>query len=245
MDANAAQIRDNYRRIRDRTDNALRRAGRLGDSVRIVVASKGQPVAAVNHAIRAGARIIGENYAVEGLGKMQATVPVEHGMAYDRSRAGQSAVVAQNYAMVQSLDSLRLAQHLDAETQRLGRVLPVLLEFNVGGEAAKRGWDASDERTWAALGTEIEPILHMPGLRVRGLMAIPPAAETAEASRPYFVRLRRLRDFLAKACQQASWDELSMGMSQDFGSDRGGCDTCGWKCYSRFQGADRMVKHVS
>jgi hypothetical protein len=94
--------------------------------------------------------------------------------------------------------------------------LPVLLEFNVSGEETKSGWLAVNEADWAGLEPEIEAVLGLENLEIRGLMTMAPYSDNPEDARPAFVRLRRLRDHLAKRFPQASWEELSMGMSGDY-----------------------------
>ena len=96
------------------------------------------------------------------------------------------------------------------------RDLPALLEFNVGGEAGKQGWHAADESTWPSLLPSVEAIAALPRLKIRGLMTMPPLVSDPEEARPYFRRLRGLRDFLATRVPGASWGELSMGTSVDY-----------------------------
>jgi PLP dependent protein len=92
----------------------------------------------------------------------------------------------------------------------------VLLEFNVGGEESKGGWEASDESRWGELLAEVSEVIALPNLQVRGLMAMPPLGEDAEFSRPFFQRMRLLREYLAGQFPQADLSELSMGTSSDF-----------------------------
>jgi pyridoxal phosphate enzyme (YggS family) len=124
--------------------------------------------------------------------------------------------VADHFALLHSLDSLKLAQRLDRFAGERKRVLPVLLEFNVGGEESKSGWEATDEAQWDTLLPEIADLFNLPHLRVQGLMTMPPFGTEAEDSRPFFRRLRRLRDHLAAQFPQADWHELSMGTSADY-----------------------------
>jgi len=92
----------------------------------------------------------------------------------------------------------------------------VLLECNVSGEATKSGWPAWDETSWPQLAETLAPLFDLPHLEVRGLMTMPPYDPDPETSRPYFQRLRRLRDYLVEKFPEAHWSELSMGMSNDF-----------------------------
>jgi pyridoxal phosphate enzyme (YggS family) len=168
--------------------------------------------------IEAGAVILGENYAEEGVTKIQSLQnfsAVEwHMIGHVQSR--KAALVAGHFNFMHSLDSLKLARKLDRFCSEAGKVLPVLLEFNVGGEESKGGWEAADETRWAGLAEEVSEILAMPNLRVRGLMSMPPLGQTAELSRPYFQKLKQLQEFLARQFPQADLSELSMGTSSDY-----------------------------
>lgn len=212
-----SDIRQNLTRVQAQIAESARRAGRNPESVRLVVVTKTHPVETVRAAVEAGAAILGENYAEEAVAKMQAVdrMDVEwHMIGHVQSR--KARLVAENFALMHSLDSLKLARRLDNFAAEAGRVLPVLLEFNVGGEPSKSGWGAGDESRWGELLPEVEEILSLGQLETRGLMTMPPLGEQAEASRAYFVRLRRLRDFLGRHFPQSAWDELSMGTSLDF-----------------------------
>jgi PLP dependent protein len=211
-------IRERYLGTLDVIASAAKRSGRSAEAVRLVVVTKSQPVDVVRAAIEAGAVIVGENYAEEGVTKIQSLrdfSAVEwHMIGHVQSR--KAALIAQNFNFMHSLDSLKLAKKLDRFCGEFGRTLPVLLEFNVGGEASKGGWEASDETRWAQLSAEISEVFALPNLRVHGLMSMPPLGESAEFSRPYFQKLRRLQEFLASQFQSADLAELSMGTSSDY-----------------------------
>jgi pyridoxal phosphate enzyme (YggS family) len=137
-----------------------------------------------------------------------------HMIGHCQSR--KAGLVAARFDMMHSLDSLKLAGKLSRALQEHQRTLPVLLEMNVSGEENKGGWEAWDEEQWERLIPEIEQILMLETLKIKGLMTMPPLFENPEAVRPYFIRLRRLRDWLAGKLPQISWEELSMGTSADF-----------------------------
>jgi len=214
----AETIGQRYQRVRDQVGSAAVRGRRSPDAVRIVVVTKTQPVETLRAALEAGITEIGENYAEEAMQKMLALGPVPgarwHMIGHVQSR--KAGLVAERFDLLHSLDSLRLAVKLDRVALGVGRLLPVLLECNVSGEASKYGFPAWDQDQWAALQTEVGAILVLPGLAVWGLMTMPPYAESAEQSRPFFQRLRGLRDFLSERTRGGSWRELSMGTSADF-----------------------------
>jgi uncharacterized pyridoxal phosphate-containing UPF0001 family protein len=119
--------------------------------------------------------------------------------------------------MLHSLDNYRLAERLERRLVESNRVLPALLEFNVGGEDSKGGWNAAQGADWEAWAPEIEKILSLPHLAVQGVMCMPPWFEDPELSRPYFVQARHVLAFLAGRFPQAGeWKELSMGTSTDY-----------------------------
>jgi hypothetical protein len=111
---------------------------------------------------------------------------------------------------------VKLAKRIDGSCAEATRILPVLLEFNVGGEEGKSGWAAWDESRWPELLSDVSSVLELKHLLVRGLMAMPPLGPTSEFSRPFFQRLARLRDYLNTQLPQTVWTELSMGTSTDY-----------------------------
>ncbi len=218
MDELIASIQERYLGALDRIAGAAKRSGRSPEAVKLVVVTKAQPVETARAAIEAGVRILGENYAEEGVTKIQSLAnfsAVEwHMIGHVQSRKAQ--LVAGNFNFMHSLDSLKLARRLDRFCAEAGRILPVLLEVNVGGEESKSGWDASEESKWQALPGEIAEIFTLPNLKVLGLMSMPPLGNDAEFSRPYFQKLWRLREFLTRQFPQAAISELSMGTSFDY-----------------------------
>ncbi len=211
-------IRENYQHTLDQIATAAHKSGRNPAEVKLVVVTKTQPLEVIQAAIEAGVRVLGENYPEEGVTKIQSLASqsgVEwHMIGHVQSRKAQ--LVARHFELLHSLDSLKLAQRLNRFAAESGRVLPVLLEFNVGGEESKSGWDASNDSLWNTLHPDIQSILDLPNLSVHGLMTMPPLETDLEDSRRFFLRLRLLRDHLAATFPKADWRELSMGTSADY-----------------------------
>ena len=211
-------IRERYQYTLDQIEEAARKSNRDPKEIRLVVVTKSQPVEVAQAAIEAGVRILGENYPEEGVMKIQSLaqkIGVEwHMIGHVQSR--KARLVADHFALLHSLDSLKLAQRLNRFALEGNHILPVLLEFNVGVEESKSGWDASQESRWNMLLPDIAAILDLPGLRVHGLMSMPPLGTDPEESRRFFLRLRLLRDHLAAQYPKADWRELSMGTSADY-----------------------------
>ena len=211
-------IRERYLQTLDKIAVAARSVGRDPESVKLVVVTKAQPVEVVRAAIEAGAHILGENYPEESVKKLQSLrefSAVEwHMIGHVQSRKAQ--LVAENFNFLHSLDSLKLAARLNRFCGEAGRTLPVMLEFNVGGEESKSGWPAWDETHWSSLLDELAAMIALPNLQMRGLMTMPPLGETAEFSRPFFQKLKRLQEYLSSQYPKVDFSELSMGTSSDY-----------------------------
>jgi PLP dependent protein len=217
MSSLSDSIRERYQQTLDRIATAERRAGRVPGATRLVVVTKSQPREVIEAAIEAGVKILGENYpeeAVEKVKSIHAPGVEWHMIGHVQSR--KADLIPAHFQLMQSLDSLKLAQRLDRFARELNVRLPVLLEFNVGEEESKFGWTAADESRWPELLPEIDMVLKLGNLEVRGLMTMPPFFEESEPARPYFKKLRGLRGFLAGSLPAADWSELSMGTSADF-----------------------------
>jgi pyridoxal phosphate enzyme (YggS family) len=193
--------------VRQRLEAAARRAGRDPAAVRLLAATKTQPAAAVRAAYAAGVREFGENYVQEAVSK-QAELADLSGVTWHligHLQTNKARIAAGAFGLIQTLDSARLAAAL--ATARPDPRMPVLIEVNLGAEASKSG--APPDQVQALIDAVREKV------EVRGLMAIPPPGARPEDSRPFFARLRELRERLAAATGLALSD-LSMGMTDDF-----------------------------
>lgn len=215
-------IADNLAAVRERVAAAARRAGRDPAAITLVAVTKTHPPELVAEAIAAGAADLGENRVQEAAAKIAALGDQRQALRWHligHLQRNKARLAAELFDLVHSVDSLRLAEAL-ARQLPPGRALPVLLQVNVSGEASKEGFDLAggleNRQALAALLPEVEHIVALPGLAVRGLMTIAPIVGDPEQARPIFRRLRELRDELARRLPQARWDELSMGMTDDF-----------------------------
>jgi pyridoxal phosphate enzyme (YggS family) len=193
--------------VNDRISTAARRSSRDPGAICLVLATKTQPPDAILAAYRAGARHFGENYVQEAIAK-RSKLHDPAGVRWHligHLQSNKARPAASMFELIHSLDSMRLAQALHKVHPR--PPTRVLLEINLGAEKSKRGIPPGDaERLIAGIRDQVE---------VAGLMAIPPPAPRAEHSRPYFTRLREMRDTLA-ALSGLRLGELSMGMTDDF-----------------------------
>jgi pyridoxal phosphate enzyme (YggS family) len=211
-------IRERYESTLEKISSSAKKAGRDVESIKLVVVTKSQSVEVAQAAIEAGAKILGENYAEEGVTKIQSLQDFSgvewHMIGHVQSRKAQ--LVAENFNFLHSLDSIKLAKRLSRFCVDAKKTLPVLLEFNVGGEDSKSGWNAFDENRWSELLSDVNEVMTLPNLKIRGLMTMPPIGDDAEFSRLFFVKLKRLQEFLMKQVPQADFSELSMGTSLDY-----------------------------
>jgi pyridoxal phosphate enzyme (YggS family) len=215
-----SDLADNLASVQGRIAAAARRAGRDPAGVTLVAVTKTQPVAMIRAAYDLGLRHLGENRVEEAEAKV-GELPGDitwHMIGHIQSRKAKGVVPL--FQVVHSLDSVKLARRLDRVCRKAGTVLPVLLEVNISGEDSKYGFAAErwalDRDQRQTLWCAIKEILTLGGLHLQGLMTMAPIVTDPEEARPVFVRLRALRDELAGAFPQATWQHLSMGMSDDF-----------------------------
>lgn len=212
LSAKGENVKTQLLQIRKRIADAAEAAGRPPGAVRLVAVSKTVPADRVGQAIDAGVDILGENYIQEAGEKFQrlGDRPVEwHFIGHLQSNKAKHAV--RMFDLIHSVDSLKLAQALDRHAARIGKVQPVLLQVNTGGEDTKSGVTPDDA---PGLAKEVGRLAH---LSLRGLMTLPPFFDQPERVRPFFRSLRQLAERIrGMALPGVGMEELSMGMSGDF-----------------------------
>jgi pyridoxal phosphate enzyme (YggS family) len=205
-------VRENLLRVQERIAAAARRAGRRGEEVTLIGVSKTHPPEAIRAAYEAGLRHFGENRVQEWERKRSSVEDLDakwHLIGHLQSN--KAARAAGLFHCVDSVDDFALAQRLDRARHDLGAAdrMRVLLEVRVAEEETKSGVSAAELPALA------EKVTMLPRLELAGLMCIPPFLEDSESVRPYFRRLRELRDELETRLGRAL-PVLSMGMSHDF-----------------------------
>ena len=208
-------IAENIARIRERMTTASRRAGRTPDEITVMAVSKTFPLELIREAYGAGIRVFGENRVQEFAGKAGAVRDLAGAQWHliGHLQSNKAAKAVELFGAIDSLDSARLAERLNSFAEAAGKILPVLIEINVGGEEAKSGIAPASE--------ELEQILlgaaQWKNLAIRGLMTVPPYSEDPEAARPYFRQLRQIGDGIGvRRLPAVIMEMLSMGMSHDF-----------------------------
>ncbi len=208
-------VAENIAQIQTHIAAAANKSGRKVEDITLMAVSKTVPPEKIREAYQAGLRIFGESRVQEITTKVKSLQDLTdaswHMIGHLQSNKAAKAVELFN--SVDSLDSLKLAEKLNAAAGVAVKKLPVLIEINVGGESVKTGVSPDS--------AELEAILQaaprLPHLEVRGLMTVPPFADDPEQARPYFRKLRELREKIAAArWPSINMNVLSMGMSHDF-----------------------------
>ena len=206
-------IAANLRAVRERIARAASRGGRSERSITLVAVSKTHPAEAVREAFLAGQLEFGENKVQEGEAKVAALGALRpaglrfHLVGHLQSNKAKKAVAL--FDLIHSVDGLDLGRKLAAAAAEAGQVQDVLVQVDLAGEATKHGVGED------ALLATLESLRGLAALRVLGLMILPPFEDDPEKTRPYFRRLRELRDRAASEGILAG-SALSMGMSHDF-----------------------------
>jgi len=198
--------------VLERIARAAERRGRDPACVLLLAVVKSHPAELVRNAARAGLTLFGENRVAEGRAKIEAVredFPHLTWRLIGPLQTNKAKPALQYFSAVESLDRERLAARLETLLAPEGKRLPVLLEFNLGGEPTKSGAppEKADELARA--------VLSFQHLDLRGVMCVPPFSEDPEGARSYFRRLIAIRDRLADSCGRP-FPEVSMGMSHDF-----------------------------
>jgi pyridoxal phosphate enzyme (YggS family) len=196
-------IRTNLERVRERVARAAERAGRRAEDVLLVGVSKTVDVARIRAALSAGLGALGENRVQEARDKIaEIGRPVAwHLIGHLQTNKVRDAL--ELFDVIHSVDRIDLARELDRRARAKGRTVDAFVQVNVGGELSKGGWPPE------AIETAVEAVSALAGLKLRGLMTIPPPVERPEDARGWFRALRKL-------AERHGLPELSMGMSGDF-----------------------------
>lgn len=208
-------IAENIAKIRERVRLAAQRSGRDPGAVTLMAVSKTFPPEAIRAAYDAGIRVFGENRVQEFAGKAAGLRNLTDARWHmiGHLQTNKAAKAAELFHAIDSVDSFKLAEKLNDAAGKCGKKLGLSIEVNVGGEAAKSGMSPDS----AELETLLSSAVGLDCLQIRGLMTIPPYTEDPQAARPYFRRLRELRDQIAaRDLPSISMTTLSMGMSHDF-----------------------------
>ena len=205
-----AEVAAAYERLRERIAAACSRCGRSPEEVTLIGASKRQPPDRLQAAFDAGLRVFGENRVQEAEAKRPHLPDAARWHLIGPLQSNKVKRAVALFDAIESIDRAKIASALNRAAGARERPLDCYLEVNLGEEPSKHGYPPAEVLAAADRFGDLE------NLRLRGLMAIPPPGDSAEASRPWFVQLRRLRDRIRQSLGDRFSGELSMGMSADF-----------------------------
>jgi PLP dependent protein len=208
-------VAENIARVQEKIRTAAARAGRDPEEITLMAVSKTFSAERIREAYQAGIRPFGENRVQEFAGKIDRLRDLGdarwHMIGHlQTNKAGKAAEL---FSAIDSVDSLKLADKLNDSAHKLGKKLAVLIEVNVGGEAAKSGVPPNSPE----LDRLLSAAPQLDHLEISGLMTVPPFTEDPQQARPFFRKLREFRDQIAvRKLPGVRMDVLSMGMSHDF-----------------------------
>ena len=205
-----ADIEYNLSVIHERIVKAAEQSGRSADDITLMAVTKTVEPEYINHAIDCGINLIGENKVQEYLGKKPFLRNCEAHLI-GHLQTNKVRQIVGEVSMIQSVDSIRLANEIAKRSLAAGITTDILAEINVGGEDSKSGieWDSAEET--------IAQLAEIKGIRLQGLMAIPPVCENSDEARMFFSKMRRLFvDIRDKKLDNVNMSVLSMGMSSDY-----------------------------
>ncbi len=203
-----SEIRENYLRVMERIEKAALRSGRDPKAIRLVAVSKTVEPARIREAIEAGASILGENYVQEAQKKVEELGRSVSWHFIGHLQSNKAKYAVRLFDAIHSLDSIPLAEELNRRATAGGSVVKVLIEVKLSEEVTKFGTEEKEVRDLA------RKIIALDHLSLDGLMTMPPYFDEPEMSRPYYVRLRELKEKMVT--EGLPLKELSMGMSNDF-----------------------------
>lgn len=204
-----SNLAENLAAVQARIANAVEKSGRSAREVRLVAVSKTYPAEAIRELFATGQGAFGESRVQEALPKVEALPPGIEWHFIGHLQTNKIRKVVGQFALFHGVDNQNLALQMNRIAGELGVTANVLLEVNVSGEESKFGFDPS------TLPATLENLAPLPYLCIRGLMTMAPYSDNPEEARPYFAKLRELRDGLATE-SGLPLPELSMGMSGDF-----------------------------
>ncbi|MBR6903173.1 MAG: YggS family pyridoxal phosphate-dependent enzyme [Clostridia bacterium] len=211
MEKSSVEIFDeNYSRILERIAVAAEKSGRSAEDITLLAATKTVDIDVINHAIESGIKYIGENRVQEFLSKIDGYFPV-HKHFIGHLQTNKVKDIIGKVELIHSVDSIHLAREIAKQSQKNNIISDILVEINVGDEDSKYGFSTLKAQEAVAEISSLE------GIRVRGLMAIPPACDLPEQNIKFFDALYKLFiDIKSQTLDNSNMDILSMGMSDDF-----------------------------
>lgn len=200
----------NFKQITQNIARAAKESGRNPEDIILLAATKTVDIELINYAINAGVEFIGENRVQEFLSKYNSYAP-SHKHFIGHLQSNKVKDIIDKVELIHSVHSYKLAEEISKQALKRNITTSILLEINIGEEQSKSGF------LYDEVPTAVEKISRLEGIKIKGLMAIPPICENPEQNRPYFAKMKKLFiDIGNKKIDNSSMDILSMGMSDDY-----------------------------
>ena len=203
---------ENYKEIKENIAEAAIKASRKPEDITLMAVTKTVQPVFINHVISLGAGLIGENKVQELLGKIEYLKTDNLDMhIIGHLQSNKVRKIIDVVSTIQSLDSISLAEEISKQAEKNSLIMKVLMEINIGNEESKTGFTAQEciERAFQ--------IAEMPGIKLEGLMAVPPICDSESQARKYFEKMNTLyQDCKSKLASKTQFTTLSMGMSSDY-----------------------------
>ncbi len=211
MEKSSIEIFDeNFKQITENIARAAEKSGRKTEDITLLAATKTVDVSVINHAIQSGIKFIGENRVQEFLSKYKNYLPA-HKHFIGHLQTNKVKDIIDKVELIHSVDSYRLAEEISKQAVKHGITANILLEINIGNEESKSGF------VYEEVYDAVQKISTFDGIKIKGLMAIPPVCEKPQQNIPYFSKMNKLFiDIGNKKIDNSSMDVLSMGMSDDY-----------------------------
>lgn len=210
----AEEMSRNIAAVCENIDNACKKAGRSRDSVKLIAVSKMNPYDAIVNAYNAGLSVFGENKVQELTEKQETLGELNSSLEWHligHLQTNKVKYIVGKVAMIHSVDSLKLAEEINRQSEKHNLVSDILIEVNIADEESKFGITADNCEEI------VRQIAKLSNVRIKGLMCIAPQTDNPEENRKYFVKLRQLSvDINSKNIDNVIMSELSMGMTGDY-----------------------------
>ena len=204
-------ILENLKQVEENIKNACEKAGRDRSKVTLIAVSKTNPVSMLEEAYNSGIREFGENKVQEICEKRDQLPADIHWHMIGHLQRNKVKYIVKDVTLIHSVDTYRLAEEINIQAKKAGRIVPVLIEINVAGETSKFGVAPSEALQL------VQEISHLENIRICGLMTVAPYVEDPEENRSCFRKIRDLSvDIAAQNIDNVSMDVLSMGMTGDY-----------------------------
>ena len=202
---------ENYSEIKAKISVAAEKSGRKAEDITLLAAVKTVEPTLINYAVSQGIKVIGDNRVQELISKENDVIGNVEKHFIGHLQTNKVKDIVGRVSLIESVDSEKLALAIGKQSLKLGVVTDILLEVNIGNEESKSGFIYSE------VISAVETISKIDGIRIKGLMSIPPICNKSEENREYFLKMHQLFiDIQSKKIDNVSMDVLSMGMSDDY-----------------------------